>query len=373
MAFVFGTLASVGAFIVVVGFLGGAPRDSIALLITAVCLLIQISEKKIKWFKQYAKYAYMTIPFWGTCVLVVSNDGKFAAVTQAYFMWLILSVAYYDASVVLACSTVTIVSTAGAIILFPEAMLKLDNLTIWLYIFSVYLLATLLAAIIAKRMRYLIEQTRQIKLYEDELSYLEQLEKKEEKHSEFIHNINHYFMAIGQLAREEHCQQIIRLMEELNTELIQNERIIYTNHKVVNAVLSEKAGEASEHKIEFDVYVEPGMRFGEAADSELVAMLGNLLDNALEAVKHCTGEKRKIVVRLYMEKEGRVCVVKIVNYFKEPPHLQKSGFISTKKEKGLHGIGIKSVEHTAQKYGGYLQCLVEEESFSAILILPVKM
>ena len=61
MAFVFGTLASVGAFIVVVGFLGGAPRDSIALLITAVCLLIQISEKKIKWFKKYAKYAYMTI------------------------------------------------------------------------------------------------------------------------------------------------------------------------------------------------------------------------------------------------------------------------------------------------------------------------
>lgn len=155
MAFVFGTLASVGAFIIVVGFLGGAPRDSIALMIAAVCFLIQISEKKVKWFKKYAKYAYMTIPFWGTCVLVVSNDGKFAAVTQAYFMWLILSIAYYDVSVVLACATVTIVSTAGAIILFPEAMLKLDNLMIWFYIFTVYLLATLLAAIIAKRMRYL--------------------------------------------------------------------------------------------------------------------------------------------------------------------------------------------------------------------------
>ena len=29
------------------------------------------------------------------------------------------------------------------------------------------------------------------KVYEDELVYLEQLEKKEESHSEFIHNINH--------------------------------------------------------------------------------------------------------------------------------------------------------------------------------------
>lgn len=373
MAFVFGILASIGAFIVVVGILDGAPRDSIALMIAVVCLLIRISEKKITWFKKYAKYAYMTMPFWGTLVLVVSDDGKFAAVTQAYFMWLILSIAYYDVSVVLFCAAVTIVSTAGVLILFPEAMLKLDNLTIWFYIFTVYLMAALLAAIIAKRMRELIEQTREIRRYEDELSYLEQLEKKEEKHSEFIHNMNHYLKAIGELAREEHCEQIVRLMEELNMDLIQNERIIYTHHKVVNAVLAEKAGEAAENGIDFDVYVEPGVRFGEAADSELVAMLGNLLDNAMEAVKHCVDKKRKVTVRIYMEKEGRMCVVKIVNYFAAKPQLHKSGFISSKRERGLHGIGIKSVEHTARRYGGYLQCLIEEECFSAVLILPVKM
>ena len=71
------------------------------------------------------------------------------------------------------------------------------------------------------------------------LSYLEQLEKKEEKHSEFIHNMNHYLKAIGELAREEHCEQIVRLMEELNMDLIQNERIIYTHHKLSLIHISE--------------------------------------------------------------------------------------------------------------------------------------
>jgi len=117
--------------------------------------------------------------------------------------------------------------------------------------------------------------------------------------------------------------------------------------------------------------VEPGIRFGETADSDLVAMLGNLLDNALEAVRGCTGEKRKIVLRIYMEKEGRVCVVKLVNYFTEKPQRHKTGFTSSKIGKGLHGIGIRSVENTVKKYDGYLQCLVEEESFTAILVLPV--
>lgn len=372
IAFVFCMLASVGAFIVVVGFLGGSYRDGIVLGLTMIGLLIRTLEKRTRWFKKYAKYAYMTGPFWVIWVLVISNDGKFAAATQADFMWLMLSIAYYEVSVVLFCSAVTIISTAGAIVLFPEAMLQLDNLTIWIYIFTIYLLATILAAIIARRMRNLIEQTQKMKMYEDELSYLEQLEEKEEKHGEFIHNINHYFVAIGELAREEHCDQIINLMKELNLNLMQNERTIYTSHRVVNAVLSEKAREALESEINFDVYVEPGIRFGDATDGDLVAMLGNLLDNALEAVKGCTGDKRKIVLRIYMEKEGRLCVVKLVNYFAEKPKRHKSGFISSKRDKGLHGIGIKSVENTVKKYNGYLQCLIDEEMFTAILVLPVK-
>lgn len=372
IAFVFCMLASVGAFIVVVGFLGGSYRDGIVLGLTMIGLLIRTLEKRTRWFKKYAKYAYMTGPFWVIWVLVISNDGKFAAATQADFMWLMLSIAYYEVSVVLFCSAVTIISTAGAIVLFPEAMLQLDNLTIWIYIFTIYLLATILAAIIARRMRNLIEQTQKMKMYEDELSYLEQLEEKEEKHGEFIHNINHYFVAIGELAREEHCDQIINLMKELNLNLMQNERNIYTSHRVVNAVLSEKAREALESEINFDVYVEPGIRFGDATDGDLVAMLGNLLDNALEAVKGCTGDKRKIVLRIYMEKEGRLCVVKLVNYFAEKPKRHKSGFISSKRDKGLHGIGIKSVENTVKKYNGYLQCLIDEEMFTAILVLPVK-
>jgi len=372
IAFVLGELASIGAFIVVVGFMEGSVRDAVVLVLSLIGCLIRGLEKHVKGFKKYAKYAYMTMPFWITWVLVISNDGKFAGVTQAYFMWLILSIAYYEVSLVLLCAATTIISTLGAIFLFPEAMLLLDNFTMWFYIFTIYLMAIVLAAITAKRMRVLIEQTREMKMYEDELSYLEQLEEKEEKHSEFIHNINHYFKAIGELAREENCDQIINLMKELNLNLMQNERIIYTGHRVVNAVLSEKAREALENEITFDVYVEPGIRFGETADSDLVAMLGNLLDNALEAVKCCAGEKRKVVLRIFMEQEGRVCVVKLVNCFAQKPQQHKSGFVSSKKEKGMHGIGIKSVENTVKKYDGYLQCLVNEESFTVILVLPVK-
>ena len=264
---------TVGAFIVVVGFLNGSFKDWIALAVTVVGLVIRFCEKKIYWFKKYAKYAYLTLPVWCTYGLVLDNEGKFAAVTQAWFFYLALSIAYYDVKMVLFCAAITIASTLCAFIFAPGAMLKLDTPSVWFYILSVYIMAIYFCAVIANRMRQLLEKTRQMKAYEDELVYLEQLEKKEEKHSEFIHNINHYFMAIGELARVEHCDQIVSLVEELNGSLLTNERIIYTTHKVLNAILSEKVSVASEQQIESDIYVEPMLRLDGITDSDLVAML----------------------------------------------------------------------------------------------------
>ncbi|MBQ7066016.1 MAG: GHKL domain-containing protein [Lachnospiraceae bacterium] len=370
-AFIFASLAAVEAFIMVTFFLDGPLRNAVILLMPVCGFLTRCTTKKIKWLRKYEKYVYMSLPFWASIILVVDGEGRFGAISQLYFMWLGLAVAYYDVKLVLFCSGFTIFCTAGTIWLFPEAMLKIDNLTTWTYILVVYIMATILTAITANRMRNLLNQAKKARVYEDELIYLEQLEKKEEKHSEFIHNINHYFNAIGELAREEHCQQIMNLMEELNTNLMQNERIIYTNHKLVNAILSEKMNEATDMELDFDAYVEPGVSLGQVKDSDLVSMLGNLLDNAFEAGKQCVGEKRKITLRIYMEKDGKVCAMKLMNYFVKKPRRHKSVFVTSKKEKALHGIGIKSVENTIEKYDGYLQCLVGDETFTSILILPI--
>lgn len=372
LAYAFGMVVSISACLFVIGFLDGNRRDLIVLLLAAVSQLIHIFEKKVVVFRKYAKYAYMTFPIWGACVIVISNDGKFAGASQIYFMWLLLAVAYCEEKMVLLCSSLTILSTMCAIIFFPGAMLKLDNIIVWFYIFIAYVLASILATIIANRMRNMLLQSQQLKQYEIEWNYLEQLEKKDEKNREFIHNVSHQFMAIAELARAKNCEQIVYLLEELNENLAHNERTIYTSHKVVNAVLVAKMREALEVQCDFDVFVEPGTKFGNVSGSDWVAMLGNLLDNAFDAAKQCKEEKRNVVLRIYMERQGRMCVVKVINYFARKPLLKKDGFVSTKKVKGVHGIGVKSVENTIEKYGGYLQCMIEEDCFSAILALPIE-
>lgn len=372
LAFIYGAVALIEAFFVVVIVLNGPKRDCFMLVMPVIAVLIKLLRRKTNWMKKYEKYLCMTlIPLWCSMIVIVDGEGLFAALTQFYFMWLILSVGYYDVKMVLLCSGSTIVCTVVSFLLFPEALLKIDNPIIWIYIMSLYILATALAFAIAGRTRRLMEQLQKMRHYEDELIYLEQLEKKEEKHSEFIHNMNHYFVAIGELARQENCQQIVGLMEELNVDIMQNERIIYTHQKIVNAILSQKMSEAVESDIDFDIYVEPGIRLGDVSSNDWVVILGNLLDNAFEAARECQGEKRKITLRIFMEKDGGVCVLRLKNYFVTKPRRHQSGFLTSKKEKALHGIGIKSVENTIEKYNGWLQCTVEEETFLAVLVLPM--
>ena len=370
MMYALGMIISIGACIAVMGFLGGTEIDLVVLHITVVFWIFRILEKKVAWFEPHAKYAYMTISFWIVCLLCITNDGRYAAATQVLFLMQMVSVAYHDVKIVLWCAAVTIISTIGGLCFFTEAILKLDKPGVWGYIFYMYIMAVILSVIIAKRMSDLLEKTREVKAYEDELVYLEQLEKKEEQQREFIHNINHYFVAIGELARIDKSEQIVNLVEELNGKLRKNERIIYSRPRVLNAILTEKISRAREQGIKFEVNVEPILKLGHIADGDLVSMLGNLLDNALEAAMQCEDEKRKIYLWIYMENGGRVCVVKLVNFFSNPLERSHSGFLTTKKNKQMHGIGIKSVESTAKKYMGYLECLIEGEKFTSILVLP---
>lgn len=367
ITFVMGLFIPVVAYLFVKVFLQGTARDTSVFLMANFSIVVRIFEKKLG---DKAKYAYMCMPLIGGLVIVLSGDGKFGAMTHVYFLWLLLALAYYDFSVVLFCAGITLVSNCVLMLIFREPYLKIHNMTVWIYITIVYIIAVVLGVIIAGRTYELFKTEQQLKNYENDLAYMRELEKKDEKHSEFIHNMTHYLTAIGELARNQHYDKILSILHDMNVEMENDSRIIYTNYKVVNAILSQKKRESMEYGIIMDAYVEPGIQFGKVSDGDLVAMLGNLLDNAFRAARKCEEKQRKVNIHIYMENGGRVSVIKVTNNYSEQLITNKFGFVSTKKEKGIHGIGLKSIQRTAEKYNGYLECVPNNGVFIAILILP---
>lgn len=139
----------IAAFAFVMLFLQGTAIDAIVLLMTATGIFVRIFEKKLG---KYAKYLYVSImPFWGVFVLGIGNDGRFGAMTQAYFLWLMLSIAYYDVSVVKINAIVTLVANIIGFIIFPTGYLKMHSLVVWIFIGIVFVLAVIGSAMIAQR------------------------------------------------------------------------------------------------------------------------------------------------------------------------------------------------------------------------------
>ena len=207
----------------------------------------------------------------------------------------------------------------------------------------------------------LTKQEADIKLYNKVI-------QMNEKQKELVHNAKHYFVLIKEYAVQNDVESILQMITQLSEEIRENEKMIFTKNSVLNAILNEKYEEAQKYGIDADFYVEPGISIESISSVDLICMVGNLLDNALRAARSCIG-KKFVKVYVYMQDVDGFCVVKVVNGFSEKLQYKNEKLQTTKSENGIHGIGIQSVERLADKYGGMLVCIPNDNIFEAILIL----
>lgn len=203
-----------------------------------------------------------------------------------------------------------------------------------------------------------------------EVERLTKIAQWNENYNEIIHNTSHYLKVIGQLAYERRNDEICKVVDKLNGKLNREEICEYSNHKMLNIILSEYSLKADNADVSFDVYVEPGCVLNHIQDVDLITMIGNLLDNAIFAASK-KAKDASVVVRIFMQKNGKLCVIKVVNDFVEELKEVKGKLISIKKEAGVHGIGLSSVSKIAEHYNGYLEYYIIDGKFNAVLVMLV--
>lgn len=203
-----------------------------------------------------------------------------------------------------------------------------------------------------------------------EVERLTKIAEWNDNYNEIVHNTSHYLKVIGQLAYERRNAEICKVVDKLNGKLNREELCEYSNHKMLNIILSEYSIKAKSAGVSFDVYVEPGCILNHVQDVDLITMIGNLLDNAILAASK-KGKDSSVVIRIFMQKDGKLCVIKVVNDFVEELREVRGRLISTKKEAGIHGIGLLSVSKIAEEHNGYLEHYIIDEKFNAVVVLAV--
>ena len=238
----------------------------------------------------------------------------------------------------------------------------------WLII---YLTQILLGAIL-----YLQSEMFKKSAMRQELEVMNMLWKKEQEQYELsrenialinqkCHDLKHQIRAIRSMNREE----IDAYLNEMEESIEIYESIVKTGNEVLDTILTEKSLYCKERGITVSC-VADGSQMGFINTIDLYAILGNALDNAIEAVeKFKHQEKRQIDVMIYRQQQ--FLVINIVNPTKEMPVFEEDLPKTTKKDSFHHGFGLKSIQYMVKKYDGNLNVSVEDGCFSLKILIPI--
>lgn len=160
-----------------------------------------------------------------------------------------------------------------------------------------------------------------------------------QKQTAFIHDYQNQMQCVRTLLMKKNYKEAEQYLEQMCNVGADVWNVIDTNHMIVNAVLNAKYQEAQESGIGVTIKINDlsGWRM---AYNDVTILLANLLDNAIEACKLCK-DKKHIWFKCVQE-PGKI-ILSVKNTYCE---------MNRKKKEGLHGIGLKNVEHVITSYGG---------------------
>lgn len=145
--------------------------------------------------------------------------------------------------------------------------------------------------------------------------------------------------------------------------------IVKTGNEVLDTILTEKSLICKERGITVSC-VADGSQMDFINTIDLYAILGNALDNAMEAVeKFKHQEKRQIDVMIY--RQQNFLVMNIINPIKGNLVYEEELPVSTKGDNRFHGFGLKSMRYIVKKYDGFLNVSEEDGCFSLKILIPI--
>lgn len=143
--------------------------------------------------------------------------------------------------------------------------------------------------------------------------------------------------------------------------------VINTNNVIVNAILNTKYHEADAKGIAFVFRVNDLSKLN-VSDEDVVTILSNLLNNAIEACELCDDNR---IIKLKFVKENDLIIIAVKNTFNCDVICEDGNIKSTKTiNADEHGMGIKNVLKVIEKYGGSYVIEDQNKEFYFSIVIP---
>lgn len=222
----------------------------------------------------------------------------------------------------------------------------------------VIILAVILSLALSWKLFFINKQQRVVELQQFHISNLQEMMQiiKAQRH-DFVNHLQviYGFVCLGQKDQTE------TYINTLYQDVKATGDLLEFSVPELSALLLVKSGVATARNISLEVVKETNLSALTVPPLELVTVVGNLLNNALEAVEMLEPEARKVKLKIY--EKSRYYVIQTQNPGWISPDNRKRLFeLGYSSKTGDRGIGLASVKYQVEKQKGLVLVSSHQQS-----------
>lgn len=202
--------------------------------------------------------------------------------------------------------------------------------------------------------------------YNRQIFYLNHLEDINHQMKSIRHDFNHHIGCLHGMLEQGNLDQAKEYSGELVHEAEKKFNVAFSSeHPGISGLLSSKYQIMRDKGIDLQWTV----NLPDSMNIKLIdlsVILGNALDNAIEAVEVLDETERNIELKIYFEMD--YLVIKTSNKFREG--VLEYDFSTTKEDVENHGYGLGNIKFVVSKYDGILKIETKNNEFSLNVALP---
>lgn len=212
--------------------------------------------------------------------------------------------------------------------------------------------------------KLLMMQQEQDKMKTD-ITYYDILEQQNNNLRIYAHDAKNHLSAIKNLNTN---PQIDAYISEMMACLTKYSNVCHSGNRVLDVIINKYVTECKLHQITFEFDIKNN-NLSEIEQYDLMTILGNLLDNALEAAEQSTNKK----VIIETEYRNDFTIIIVSNSCDKSPKMENSRLpVTTKENHRLHGFGLKSVKKAIKKYNGDLALEYDNTKKSIVVTVMIE-
>jgi signal transduction histidine kinase len=289
-------------------------------------------------------------------IKLLTSFGKGSLPNQ---LWLIIVISpVFSIFILSAISQTDIMNTEYMPIVFLPISLGLMFINYFIYMISDQIIYK---QNIDEQTRLLEQQTA---FYQNQYQLAEQSQKETIK---FRHDIKNILLGLKTELDAGKLTEGKDMLETLIEDFSSIKKVAHSGNMIIDSIINYKKRQADQERIPF--YMDFQFPHNVRLDTTIISViLGNALDNAIEACRHVEEKDRYVKIQFHYENES--LYIQIKNPYHGTIRRNRKGqIISNKKDSSMHGIGLQSIREMVKKMNGFFEISYNNGIFQLQIVL----